>query len=138
MSNKKSGTDFEKEFCQLASKAGFWAHILQDNRNGQPADIILSKDNIAVLVDCKDCERKVFPLSRIEENQELAMRKWLNAGNEYALFALKIENDVRILIFKTLIILRSSGVKQLNLTQILEYSYSFESWAGAFNADNSK
>jgi Holliday junction resolvase len=75
MSNKATGTSFEKEFCKLASEHGFWAHMLQGNTQGQPSDVILAKNGKAALIDCKVCENNKFLFSRIEENQDLAMTK---------------------------------------------------------------
>jgi len=138
MSNKKSGNDFEKEFCKLASKAGFWAHVLQDNHNGQPADVIITKNGKAALVDCKDCENDIFSLSRVEENQELSMKKWIMTGNRYAVFVFKLSEGVRVTPFQLLDNLKGLGVKQLNLAQILEYSWSLDEWMEGFNADNSQ
>ena len=44
MSNKSSGNAFEHDLAQYMSRRGWWAHIFQDNRNGQPFDIVLAKD----------------------------------------------------------------------------------------------
>ena len=131
-SNKKSGSDFETDFCILASSAGFWAHCIKDNKNGQPADVIVSKNNTTALVDCKDCENDIFPLSRIEENQELAMTKWLSCGNLYADFALKTSDGIRIIGIEELLELRDQGIKKLNLAQIIENSISFSEWVEVF------
>jgi len=138
MSNKKSGNDFEKDFCKLASKAGFWAHILQDNHNGQPADVIITKNGKAALVDCKDCEKDIFLFNRIEENQELSMTKWLKTGNRNTVFVLKVSSGVRVSPFQLLYNLREHGIKQLNLDQILEYSWSLEEWMEGFDENNSQ
>ncbi len=137
MSNKKAGTYFEKEFCQLASKAGFWAHILNVNARGQPADVIIAKNSKTALVDCKDCETDVFKFSRIEENQELSMTKWVTRGNRRAVFALKVSMGIRVIPFTLLYSLREKGLKQLNLAQMLEYSWPFEEWVGAFDGNDS-
>lgn len=123
--NKKNGMAFEKEFCQLASNIGFWVHRLIENVNGQPADLILCKKNIPVLIDCKVCESNKFLFSRIEENQELAMTKWLELGNKHALFALKIENEIILIPFTTLRELKQAGYKQLNKDQIKEFGQVF-------------
>lgn len=135
MSNKKNGNDFEKEFCQIVSKAGFWAHMLSANSRGQPADVIIAKNDKTALVDCKDCENDVFSLSRIEENQELSMTKWIKTGNHRAVFALKFSSGIRIAPFSLLHSLSEHGFKQLNSSQILEYSWSLEEWLEACNAD---
>jgi len=138
MSNKKEGDDFENEFRVLAGNYGFWAHRMNVNREGQPADIILCKNNIPVLVDCKDCKNKVFKLSRIEDNQEYAMTKWLERGNKYALFALKVDSEIFIISFSMLITFKQLGYKQLNYTQIKECGKLFSEWVGDFDACNSQ
>ena len=134
--NKKSGSDFENEFCELVSHAGFWAHCVKDNKNGQPADVIVSKNNNAALIDCKDCENDMFPMSRIEENQELAMTKWLLCGNLYADFALKTSAGIRIIGIEKLLELRAQGLKRLNLAQIEENSISFSEWVEVFGGSD--
>ena len=45
MSNKKLGNKFENEFADiLADEFGFWVHLLNQNKSGQPADIIAVKN----------------------------------------------------------------------------------------------
>ena len=67
MNNKQAGNEFEREFCEILSKDGFWAHFMGGNRNGQPADIIAVRNEKAYLIDAKDCQNDRFVLSRIEE-----------------------------------------------------------------------
>lgn len=69
MSNKSSGNAFEHDLAQYMSRRGWWAHIFQDNRNGQPFDIVLAKEGKTQVGDCKVCEDDVFRLSRMEPNQ---------------------------------------------------------------------
>ena len=66
------------------------------------------------------------------------MIKWLEKGNKYALFALKVSSEVYIIPYEKLISLRELGTKQLNYSKILEYGNSFEEWTVIFNADNSQ
>lgn len=136
LSNKKAGNDFEDQFAELAGSKGFWAHRMTANVDGQPADVIICKNNIPVLVDCKDCKNNIFKLSRIEENQELAMTKWIEQGNKYAFFALKVSSEVYMIPYEKLISLRESGTKQLNYSKITEYGNSFDEWVVFFDADN--
>lgn len=63
MSNKSSGTGFECDFAEYMAEKGYWAHVFQNNRNGQPFDIILAKDGNTQAGDCKVCENDVFRLS---------------------------------------------------------------------------
>lgn len=138
ISNKKAGTTFEHEFCILAHEHGFWAHLMQASKQGQPADVLLCKNNIPALIDCKDCENNVFPFSRIEENQWYAMATWIKKGNKLALFALKLGTEIYLIPFKVILRLAQSGVKQLNQKQIIEQSYTFIEWEVGFNADNNQ
>lgn len=89
MSNKSSGTAFECDFAARLSGYGFWVHRLQDNRNGQPFDVIAARNGKAYAIDCKDCTDGIFRLSRMEENQLNAMRLWEETGNTEGLFAIR-------------------------------------------------
>lgn len=90
MNNKTLGNSFEQELCEKLSEYGFWVHSLAMNKAGQPADIIAVKNKIAYLIDAKVCSSKGFALSRVEENQELAMSLWEERGNGQGWFALKV------------------------------------------------
>lgn len=96
MSNKKSGNQFEAELCEILSKHGFWVHNLAQNSAGQPADVIAVKNGSAYLIDCKVCSNGRFALSRIEENQSLAMELWRDCGNGNGWFALKFGDKVHM------------------------------------------
>ena len=52
-SNRKTGTTFESELCEILSQNGFWAHNLAQNSAGQPADVIAVRNKTAYLIDCK-------------------------------------------------------------------------------------
>lgn len=88
--NKKLGNDFELELSEKLSEYGFWCHMLNANKAGQPADIIAVRNKTAYLIDAKVCSSKGFALSRVEENQELAMGLWNDRGNGQGWFALKV------------------------------------------------
>jgi Holliday junction resolvase len=90
MNNKTLGNNFEQELCEKLSEYGFWVHPLNMNKAGQPADIIAVKNKIAYLIDAKVCSSRGFALSRVEENQELAMSLWFERGNGQGWFALKV------------------------------------------------
>ena len=98
MSNKKTGNDFEKKFCEILSERGFWVHNFAQNQDGQPADVIAVKNDTPYLIDCKVCKKGIFQLSRLEENQILSMRYWLDTGNDDAWFALKVNDDILMII----------------------------------------
>ncbi len=60
------------------------------------------------------------------------MKLWHQSGNTYTAFALKVNEEVRIIDFVTLISLKYAGVKQLNTEKIMELSQSFEEWEDAY------
>ena len=94
MSNRSDGAGFEEEFSAALSRAGFWAHLLTQNKSGQPADVIAARNGVAHLIDCKRCStKKGFDLSRMEENQVLAMQKWYRCGNGFGWFALQLPDE---------------------------------------------
>ena len=90
MNNKTIGNSFEQELCEKLSEYGYWVHNLAMNKAGQPADIIAVRNKVAHLIDAKVCSSRGFALSRIEENQELAMTLWEERGNGQGWFALQI------------------------------------------------
>ena len=95
MSNKKIGNDFEAELCEMLSLHGFWCHNLAVKSEGQPADVIAARNGKAYLIDCKVCStNKGFALSRMEENQELAMTLWKECGNGDGWFAILLAGIV--------------------------------------------
>lgn len=94
MSNKSEGTKFEQEIANKLYENGWWVHLIQQSKNGQPADIIAVKDNAAVLIDCKDCKGKKFDLTRVEENQLNAMHSFVSRSFGQGLFVIKMNGEI--------------------------------------------
>lgn len=95
MSNKKLGNSFEQELCEKLAEYGFWVHLLNMNKSGQPADIIAVKNKIAYLIDAKVVSSpRGFALSRVEDNQDLAMDLWNSKGNGQGWFAFKLVDEI--------------------------------------------
>lgn len=90
--NRKIGTGFEKELCLSLYGYGFWAHNLAQNSQGQPFDVIAAKNGHTYPIDCKVCEKDIFRLERVEENQYSAMTLWRQTGNGEGWFALRMTN----------------------------------------------
>ena len=128
MNNKQAGTAFEKEFCEQLAADGFWAHFMGGNKNGQPADIIAVRDEKAYLIDAKDCENDRFVFSRIEDNQDSAMRLWELCGNNQGLFALKTSKGIYILSYGRIQALQAIGIKSINIYQMQNICASYEEW----------
>ena len=114
MNNKKTGNDFEANLCDYISLCGFWCYNLAVKSEGQPADVIAVRNEKAYLIDCKVCDTaKGFALSRIEENQHLAMSLWNECGNGEGWFAVRVANTVCMISYTTL---KSYAEKQAYLT----------------------
>lgn len=109
ISNKQMGNVFERELAQILYDAGFWVHLLNQNQDGQPADMIAVKNQKAYLIDCKVCAtKKGFDRSRIEDNQDLAMTLWKACGNLNGWFALKLKEDIYFILHSVIKTFRSS------------------------------
>ena len=128
MINKKLGNNFEKELSDILYDAGYWVHLLNQNKNGQPADIIAVKNRMAFLIDAKVCTYEVFPFRRIEDNQQLAMDMWIECGNIEPYFALKCRNEIYMVGYTTIKDLMRNGKKQLNLEDMNKYGMRLATW----------
>lgn len=117
MSNKSAGTKFEKEFAETLAKHWFWVHIFQDNRNGQPCDIVAAKNGYTYLFDCKSCVENFFLLSRMEENQYNSMKLFDMTGNGKGMFAIRFpDGQIYLLEYDKIKEMRDSGFKRINDT----------------------
>ena len=127
-SNRSVGDAFEREFCELLSAYGFWAHNLKQDNAGQPADVIAVKNKIAYLIDCKDCSAKGFDLRRIEENQITAMQLWNECGNGQGWFALKVPTGDIYMLPVFVIMAYRSRQSSLSYAEIHELGKPIEVW----------
>lgn len=129
MSNKAAGTKFEKEFAEILAKHWFWVHIFQDNKNGQPCDVIAVKNGDAYLIDCKDCQSDVFALSRIEENQMNSMTLFSMMGNKVGMFAIRFpDGQVYLLPYTKIQKMQDAGFKQINSSVCRTQGMVLERW----------
>lgn len=111
MNNKKLGTEFEGEAVTLLSRMGYWVHFITPDASGkQPFDIIASKDNFPIAVDCKTSANKWFNISRLEDNQITAFELWLDRGNEHAFVLIKYNDKIYCIPYRML-----KGLKRINL-----------------------
>lgn len=126
--NKKLGNKFEKELSEILYNAGYWVHLLNQNKNGQPADIIAIKNKKAYLIDAKVCSLEKFAFKRVEENQHLSMQMFIDCGNTTPYFALKARNEIYMLSYKTIRDLIKQGKKQLDFAEINKYGTRLNTW----------
>ena len=128
MSNKKIGNDFEQELCEILADHGFWTHNMAMNKAGQPADIIAVRNKVAYLIDAKVCSSRGFALSRMEENQELAMELWNSCGNGQGWFAIKLPTNEIYMIPHICIQAYKRGQAYLSFSEIHEVGKPLEKW----------
>ena len=126
--NKKLGNDFEQELCEILADAGYWVHNFASRKNGQPADIIAVKSGKAYLIDAKECTWEIFPIRRIEYNQELSMGLWIECGNTTPYFALKARNEIYMVSYEFIKELAEQGKKQLNFEDMNKYGVRLATW----------
>ena len=129
MTNKKLGNTFEQELCELLAENGFWVHLLNANKSGQPADIIAVRNKQAYLIDAKVVSSsRGFALSRVEDNQDLAMDLWNSKGNGQGWFAFKLPNNEIYMMphicVKGLMVSQST----LSCSEISQIGKSLEKW----------
>lgn len=98
MNNKRLGTAWEREFCQILAKHGWWVHFIAPAATGgQPFDVIAAKDGVPMAFDCKTSATKRFSINRLEQNQIMAFEHWLRCGNEEPKIAVKYNNALYLI-----------------------------------------
>lgn len=136
--NKVSGNRFENDFANILAKNGFWAHVMQQKKEGQPADIIAVKGKFHTLIDCKEISdlSDGFPFTRCEENQRLAMKMFTKRCNELCYFALKLPvdegkdplSDIRLISMSRIETLENRSHKRLTPKMIDTETWRLEDW----------
>ena len=128
MSNKSVGNKFEKDFCMMLMDRDFWVHNMVQNSSGQPADLIAVRRGKAYLIDCKVCASNAFKLSRIEDNQHMAMSYWKDMKNGDGWFAIKFDSGDIYMIshdrLKTISQWKASATKE----DVAFFGHPFERW----------
>ena len=128
MTNKKVGNDFEQDVCDILAEHGFWCHLLNANKSGQPADIMAVRNKQAYLIDAKVCSSRGFALSRMEENQEMAMELWKECGNGQGWFAIKVPTGEIYMIPHICIKAFQQRQSHLSFSEIHELGKPIEKW----------
>lgn len=130
MSNRQIGNRFEVELSRKLAENGFWVHVLQQNKAGQPADIIAVKHGYHTLIDCKVISDGVsFPFSRVEENQKYAMSRFYNRCGEVCWFALKMpDGSVRMLSSQAIARMEKNGKKSLSGEELYQRTNELAIW----------
>lgn len=134
MSNKSIGSRFEKDFAAVLADNWFWVHLFQDNKNGQPCDVIAARNGHAYLFDCKDCQGDYFQLSRLEENQYNAMHLFELTGNSRGKLAIQFAPEIIYLVdYWQIKALRDKGIRRINQADCRLYGEDFYIWLNTRN-----
>jgi len=128
--NRTNGGRFEQDLAGKLSDAGWWVHVLQQNKAGHPADIIAAKDKFHTLIDCKVVsDHNGFPFSRVEENQRMAMKRFFRRAGELCYFAIKLpNNEIRFISMSRIETLESRGKKKLTEKELQYEARTLEDW----------
>lgn len=131
--NRSTGGRFEQELSHILAEAGFWVHVLQQNKSGQPADIIAVKGKYHTLIDCKVIKNSGgFRLERIEENQRLAMNRFVERAHEICWFAMKLPNgEVWMVGHHKTDYFRNTGMSRMSEKVIMEHGWELRKWLNA-------
>jgi len=139
MNNKQAGTEFEKAFAGILAENWFWVHLFQDNRNGQPCDVIAARNGQTHLFDCKDCQGDFFQLNRMEENQYNAMKLFELTGNNKGMFAIRFRDEkIYLLEYDRIKELQTADFKRINSTVCRTQGKSLEEWLEQWNTEDSR
>ena len=126
--NRKVGTTFERDLCLSLSGYGFWCHNLAQNSQGQPFDVIASRNGKSHPIDCKACARDIFKMERVEENQSSAMLLWRDTGNGEGWFAMKMANGAVFFIAFSKLEELSLTKTALSASEIKRHGVSLREW----------
>lgn len=88
MINKQIGNEYEQLFLDLLKRNGYWCHLFAYKQNGQPCDVIASKNNETFLIDVKHCEEDRFSFDKIQPNQITCFEYAERCGNDNTGFAI--------------------------------------------------
>lgn len=129
--NRSIGNHFETELCEILGQHGFWAHNMQQNAHGQPADIVAVRGAFHTMIDCKHiADDKGFPFSEIRENQRSAMKMFQRRCGQLCYFAFKLPDDTMWLVtLERMDTLASRGKTRLTDEEIRGgQAWSLEAW----------
>lgn len=117
-----TGEKFESDFCELLKATGYWALNIPKNKYGaQPFDIIAICGNSILAVDCKVCEKSVFPLSRIEDNQWLSFQLMSEKTNAKVGIMIYYKGDIYYVPYPFLKEHAEAGASSVRFTRYRKY-----------------
>ncbi len=107
MSNKSIGNKYETIVAMKLSEAGFWVHNMQQNKAGQPADLIAVGKKDTYLIDVKHCEHNSWKKDRIEPNQHTVAKIWNTKTGKQMWFCIVFQMNYYMISYPALVELGS-------------------------------
>lgn len=127
--NRTTGGRFEQELSHILADNGFWVHVMQQNKAGQPADIIAVRGRFHTLIDCKVCDNGFFAFERIEDNQRSAMKMFFRKAGELSYFALKLpDGSIRMVSLERCETLKNRGKRRISAEDMQKETWNLDSW----------
>ena len=110
--------------AETLKEDGWWVTFLTPKQHigSQPCDLVAIKNNETRLIDCKTCSTNLFPISRIEENQRQAFKRYRKCGNTNFILAIKYKNKVYEINLKNV----DFTQKSIDLERETNENYSFK------------
>lgn len=137
--NRSVGNRFEQKLAEILAQSGFWVHVLQQNKAGQPADIIAVRGRFHTLIDGKVVSNpeEGFPFRNIRENQRLAMKMFTQRCGELCYFAIRLPGEdgleppyenIRLVSLSRIETLEKRGHKSITPRMMETETWALESW----------
>ena len=120
MKSHEIGKVTEFKMAQFFSDKGYWVYQCPKTENGQPADLIIAKDNIITLVEVKHCKNNRFTLNRIEPNQLTTYDFYKTKGNTNHKILIKFKKGVYMMDFSYIKEFISHGFKSITVADLEE------------------
>lgn len=95
------GKNFELQLCEYFAKNNYYVIYNEKGVTGsQPVDMVVIKNNIATMIECKNLENSnSFPINRLEMNQLLSYKRFCECNNTNFIIAIKNKNNVYFIDF---------------------------------------
>lgn len=126
--NQQIGKTFEQEWLEHLYSRGMWVHFMHPAPDGsQPFDILAIDDYYGVATvyayDCKTLSGKRFPLSREEDNQEMAFKALNEHGVHYTYFVVKTKEAIYLIPSQEVTAYKEAGEKSIPLEDKYVYMH---------------
>lgn len=114
MKNHEIGKITEFNAAKFFSEKGYWVYRCPRTEAGQPADLIVAKDNKITLVEVKHCKSDRFSLNRIEPNQLTTYKFFKRKGNTSHKILIAFKSGVCLFDFKYIYIRKKLDEKSID------------------------